>query len=296
MKKFKFIAIAAAALAVAAIALAGCGGGAAQPQGGSSSAGSSAAPAAPVLDEKMMPIVERVGGKTVMTQVESAALEVLEGDQAALAAEFGELQTIDTFDNAFMQLDAGAVDAVACDLSYALYQDSKKPDTYEILEPYISEVEHYGVGFNLGDEALAAQVNATLQDLDANGTVKELCEKYGPKGISYDNWVLPKADGTVEIDPNVKLVVGFDAGYPPYGFIGEDGEYAGFDIDLAKAVCEANGWELQLEPIDWDAKDALLGSGTINCIWNGFTMEGREGQYAFSEPYMLNAQVIVVKK
>ncbi len=92
------------------------------------------------------------------------------------------------------------------------------------------------------------------------------------------------------------LVVGFDAEYPPYGFVGDDGQYTGFDLDLAKAVCEANGWEFKAEPIDWDAKDALLNSGAINCIWNGFTLEGREGNYAFSDPYMLNEQVVVVKK
>lgn len=91
------------------------------------------------------------------------------------------------------------------------------------------------------------------------------------------------------------LVVGFDQSYPPYGFVGDDGEFTGFDIDLAKEVCDRNGWALQLEPIDWDAKDALLNSGSINCIWNGFTMEGREGDYTFSEPYMLNEQVVVVK-
>ncbi len=91
------------------------------------------------------------------------------------------------------------------------------------------------------------------------------------------------------------LTVGFDQSYPPYGFVGDDGEYTGFDLDLAQAVCDKNGWNLQLEPIDWDSKDALLGSGSINCIWNGFTKEGREDQYTFSDPYMLNEQVVVVK-
>lgn len=92
------------------------------------------------------------------------------------------------------------------------------------------------------------------------------------------------------------LTVGFDAAYPPYGFMGDDGSYVGFDIDLATEVAARNGWNLQLEAIDWDAKDALLNQGTINCIWNGFTMEGREGKYAFSKPYMHNEQVVVVKK
>lgn len=92
------------------------------------------------------------------------------------------------------------------------------------------------------------------------------------------------------------LIVGFDSAYPPYGFVDNNGEYTGFDLDLAKEVAARNGWDIQLEAIDWDAKDALLNSGAINCIWNGFTMEGREGSYTFSEPYMLNEQVIVVKK
>lgn len=91
------------------------------------------------------------------------------------------------------------------------------------------------------------------------------------------------------------LTVGFDQGYPPYGFVGDDGEYTGFDLDLAAEVAERNGWGLELTAIDWDARDALLSSGSINCIWNGFTMEGRENDYTFSEPYMLNEQVIVVK-
>ena len=93
-----------------------------------------------------------------------------------------------------------------------------------------------------------------------------------------------------------KLVVGFDKSYPPYGFVGDDGEYTGFDLDLAQAVADKQGWKVKLEAIDWDAKDTLLNSGAINCIWNGFTMEGREKQYTFSDPYMLNEQVLVVKK
>lgn len=92
-----------------------------------------------------------------------------------------------------------------------------------------------------------------------------------------------------------KLTVGFDNSYPPYGFIGDDGEYVGFDLDLAKEVASRNGWEVELRAIDWDSKDAELNQGSINCIWNGFTQEGREENYTFSEPYMLNEQVIVSK-
>ena len=104
------------------------------------------------------------------------------------------------------------------------------------------------------------------------------------------------ASGTTDYTAeDFTLVVGFDQSYPPYGFLDENGDFTGFDLDLAAEVAERNGWGIELQAIDWDAKDALLGSGSINCIWNGFTMEGRESDYTFSEPYMLNEQVVVVR-
>ncbi len=103
------------------------------------------------------------------------------------------------------------------------------------------------------------------------------------------------ADGDASADI-ATLTVGFDQAYPPYGFVGDDGQFTGFDLDLAAEVCKRNNWEVKDEPIEWDAKDTLLNSGAITCIWNGFTMEGRENDYTFSAPYMLNGQVVVVKK
>ena len=91
------------------------------------------------------------------------------------------------------------------------------------------------------------------------------------------------------------LIVGFDAEFPPYGFSDGKGGYQGFDLDLAQEVCNRNNWTLVKQPIDWDAKDAELNSGTIDCIWNGFTINGRENDYTWSEPYIDNKQVIIVK-
>ena len=90
------------------------------------------------------------------------------------------------------------------------------------------------------------------------------------------------------------LIVGFDAEYPPYGYMDESGEYTGFDLELAQAVCDLEGWTLDKKPINWDSKDMELNSGSIDCIWNGFTMNGREDDYTFSVPYVDNSQVIVV--
>ena len=92
------------------------------------------------------------------------------------------------------------------------------------------------------------------------------------------------------------FTVGFDAEFPPYGYRDDNGEYVGFDLDLAQEVCDNLGWELVKKPINWDSKDMELNSGTIDCIWNGFTINGREDDYTWSDPYINNEQVIVVAK
>lgn len=93
-----------------------------------------------------------------------------------------------------------------------------------------------------------------------------------------------------------QFIVGFDAEYPPYGYKDDNGEYVGFDLDLAQEVSARNGWELVKQPIDWDSKDMELNSGSIDCIWNGFTMTGREDDYTWSKPYVDNSIVVVVKE
>ncbi len=90
------------------------------------------------------------------------------------------------------------------------------------------------------------------------------------------------------------FTVGFDAEFPPYGYRDTNGEYVGFDLDLAAEVCERKGWELVKKPINWDSKDMELSAGTIDCIWNGFTMNGREELYTWTVPYVDNSQVFVV--
>ena len=90
------------------------------------------------------------------------------------------------------------------------------------------------------------------------------------------------------------FTVGFDAEYPPYGYMDDDGEYTGFDLELAQAVCDMEGWTLEKKPIEWNSKDMELESGAIDCIWNGFTMDGREDDYTWSQAYVDNSQVIVV--
>lgn len=107
----------------------------------------------------------------------------------------------------------------------------------------------------------------------------------------------PAAEAGKEAEPAAEkktFTVGFDAEFPPYGYQDENGEYTGFDLEMAQAVCDLEGWELVKQPIDWDSKDMELSSGAIDCIWNGFTVDGREDDYTWSDPYIDNSQVYVV--
>ncbi|MCR4926128.1 MAG: amino acid ABC transporter substrate-binding protein [Clostridiales bacterium] len=97
-------------------------------------------------------------------------------------------------------------------------------------------------------------------------------------------------------DPAKTVVLGFDSAFPPMGYTDDSGNYIGFDIDLAKETFSRLGYTLELRPIDWDSKDMELNNGTIDMIWNGFTIQGREDAYTWTTPYMSNKQVIVTKK
>lgn len=103
-----------------------------------------------------------------------------------------------------------------------------------------------------------------------------------------------QAERTDETSEGGTFTVGFDQDFPPMGFVGEDGEYTGFDLELAQETAKRLGLTYVAQPIAWDAKNMELESGNIDCIWNGFTMTGREDEYIWSEPYMENSQVVVV--
>ncbi|MCU6748623.1 MULTISPECIES: amino acid ABC transporter substrate-binding protein [Lachnospiraceae] len=133
---------------------------------------------------------------------------------------------------------------------------------------------------------LAAALTVSLAAAGCGGTTDDKADK------KEDKKTESSADSSANDDDT--FVVGFDAEYPPYGYMDDNGEYTGFDLELAQAVCDMEGWKLEKKPINWDSKDMELNSGSIDCIWNGFTMNGREDDYTFSVPYVDNSQVIVV--
>lgn len=92
------------------------------------------------------------------------------------------------------------------------------------------------------------------------------------------------------------FILGLDDSFPPMGFRNEDNEIVGFDIDVAKEVCERLGVELILQPISWTAKEQELNSYNIDCIWNGMSInEERKEKMSLSYPYLKNSMSFVVK-
>lgn len=94
------------------------------------------------------------------------------------------------------------------------------------------------------------------------------------------------------------FVMGVDAEYPPFSYLGEDGQYTGFDVEVCKAVCDLLGWDLQVFGVNWDQKLVQLDAKECACVWSGMTIldSMKEAGYVISAPYYDNTQVIMVKE
>lgn len=99
------------------------------------------------------------------------------------------------------------------------------------------------------------------------------------------------------IEKNGKIVVGLDATFAPMGFTDKDDKIVGFDVDLAKAVGEKLGVEMEFKSIDWDAKYTELDAKNIDCIWNGMSATPeRAEKLSLSKEYFNNKIVVMTLK
>jgi len=91
--------------------------------------------------------------------------------------------------------------------------------------------------------------------------------------------------------------MGIDAEYPPYSYLGDAGEYTGYDVEMCRRVCEILGWDLEIVPINWDTKLIQLDAGEMDCIWSGLTIDVIDPEaYSLSFSYSDNAQMILTKQ
>ena len=146
--------------------------------------------------------------------------------------------------------------------------------------------------------ALASMMALSMTACSSGSTATTAAETKASEAETTTEAASSEAEETTAAAAGIEggtLIVGFDQDFPPMGFLGDNNEYTGFDLELAQEVAKRLGLEYQAQPIAWDAKDMELESGNIDCIWNGFTMTGREDDYTWTEPYMENTQVFVVR-
>ena len=91
--------------------------------------------------------------------------------------------------------------------------------------------------------------------------------------------------------------MGIDAEYPPFSYLDDDGNYAGFDVEMCKAACDILGLEQVIVPINWDTKLISLDNKEHDCVWSGMTIldSMKEAGYVLSFPYYDNTQVVLTK-
>ena len=95
-----------------------------------------------------------------------------------------------------------------------------------------------------------------------------------------------------------KFVMGIDPEYPPFSYMGDDGEYTGFDVEICKAACALLGLDFEIFAVDWDNKLIQLDNQECDCVWSGMTIldSMKEAGYVISAPYYDNTQVLVVRE
>ncbi|MGF7436672.1 amino acid ABC transporter substrate-binding protein [Lentilactobacillus senioris] len=118
------------------------------------------------------------------------------------------------------------------------------------------------------------------------------CTKLNNSNNQSDNgqaeWKAIQKRGTV--------VIGLDDSFVPMGFQQRNGTISGYDVDLAKAVFKQYNLKVDFQSIDWSMNVTELRNGTIDLIWNGFSInDQRKKVLMFSEPYLQNKQVLVTK-
>ena len=192
---------------------------------------------------------------------------------------------------------------LTCAFALASCGDKKTDDAnagaaYVFLNEKLG-VESYAIGFRMGDTELADQVTAAYKALVKNGTYAQIAENYPDIKDYLSLKAEDIADGEIAEqgsgDPTFTFKHGFDLDFPPYSYRQDDGTVGGFDVEMAQALCEYLGWGYEPVPFNWDAKDAELAAGSCDCIWSGFTLEGREDDYLWGITYSKNEQGILVK-
>lgn len=227
------------------------------------------------------------------------AVEAGSAGEAAAEDNGFEFNSVASQADALMEVASGTSDAAIIDLLMAgamIGEGTSYPDLTHTDE---LTTEEYGVGCRKGSD-LAAYINKVFADTYADGTMQEIASEYGVQEALVEQAAIDE-DADIDEDGDVayiqdkgSLIVGI-TDFAPMDYKDDNGEWIGFDADMAKLVAEKLGVEAEFVEIDWDNKLMELEAQNIDVVWNGMTLTNEvTSSMECTNAYCNNAQVVVV--
>lgn len=227
------------------------------------------------------------------------AVEAGSAGEAVAQTNGYEYNAVASQADALMEVKAGTSDAAIIDLLMAGAMIGEGTSYPDMVCGEELTTEEYGVGCRKGSD-LPSFINAVFAETYASGQMQEVATEYGVQASLLEQpaceFVAAEADSDVAaIKEKGKFVVGITE-FAPMDYRDENGEWIGFDADMARLVAEKLGVEVEFVVIDWDMKILELDSNNIDAVWNGMTLTAEVlGAMDCTNPYCNNAQVVVMK-
>ncbi len=218
------------------------------------------------------------------------------GEAVALENGF-TVNSVNTQADALMEVKAGTSDAAIIDLLMAGAMIGEGTSYPDLTYTDKLTTEEYGAGCRKGSD-LAAYINAVMAEAYADGSMVEIATTYGVQESLLEQtgpeFVAEAESDVAYIQEKGTLLVGITE-FAPMDYKDENGEWIGFDADMARKVAEKLGVEVEFVVIDWDAKVMELDSKNIDVVWNGMTLtDAVKEAMETTNAYCNNAQVVVV--
>ena len=224
------------------------------------------------------------------------------GEEVAKTLTDYAYTAVDTQTKALMEVKSGTADAAIVDYVLSIGSIGEGTDFEDlVVEGNGYSPEYYGIAFRKGSD-VTAKVNEAIAQLKSNGKLKEIGEKYKLGDLvtatdTFDAFKQAEENSDWEyIKQKGELIIGITY-FAPMNYKDANGELVGFETEFAKAVCEILDVKPVFQKIDWNSKETELAAKSIDCIWNGMTIDAeRAANMSITIPYMTNKQVMVVKE
>ena len=237
---------------------------------------------------------EDLAGKNVGVQINTTADESC---QKYLEKIKFNLKKYDQIIQPFTDLKTGRLDAVVVDEVVGRYYEKTDPKSYKVTSERLTN-EPIGICVKKGNEGLRDVIDDTIVELRKDGTLKKISEQWFGEDLTANvDGAATETTGKGSVPSGMKVLkVGVDDVYPPMEYKDKDNNTVGFDVDLAKAIGEKLGLEVQFVSTAWDGIFTSLNTDKFDCIISSVSVnEERQKNFALTKPYIANAQVIVVK-